>query len=112
MVLTYVSGNHTDSSEKSKLMWARVKGKTENELYKLGFKAEYNFRPGVMLPFKGQKNWNTTYKFLGKVFKIFSADRVLAMEEVGKAMISCAINGYEKNVLEIAYIKKACAQLQ
>ena len=59
MVFTYVSGAHTDSSEKGRIMWARVKGKTENDLAKLGFKAEYNFRPGVMTPFDGQKNWKS-----------------------------------------------------
>jgi nucleoside-diphosphate-sugar epimerase len=59
MVFIYVSGSLTDSSEKGKLMWARVKGKTENDLNKLPFKTEYNFRPGVMLPFKGQKNWKS-----------------------------------------------------
>jgi len=56
MVFTYVSGSHTDSREKGRLMWARVKGKTENDLTRLGFKAAYNFRPGVMLPFDGQRN--------------------------------------------------------
>ena len=47
----FVSGAHTDSTEKGKLMWARVKGKTENDLMKLSFKSEYNFRPGAMQPF-------------------------------------------------------------
>ena len=55
MVFTYVSGAKTDSSENGRMMWARVKGKTENDLMKLPFKGEYNFRPGVMLPFPGQK---------------------------------------------------------
>ena len=53
----YVSGSHTDSTEKGRLMWARVKGRTENDLMKLPFKGVYNFRPGAMLPFPGQKNW-------------------------------------------------------
>ena len=55
MVFTYVSGAKTDSSEKGRMMWARVKGKTENDLAKLPFKAEYNFRPGVMQPFPESK---------------------------------------------------------
>jgi nucleoside-diphosphate-sugar epimerase len=59
MIFTYVSGSQTDSTEKGRLMWARVKGKTENDLARLGFKAEYNFRPGVMLPFNGQRNWKS-----------------------------------------------------
>ena len=105
MVFTYVSGAHTDSSEKGRLMWARVKGKTENDLAKLGFKAEYNFRPGAMLPFDGQKNWKSVYKLIVKVIKLFSPKNVLTMEEVGKAMINCVTIGYSKNILEISDIK-------
>ncbi|HEX5153698.1 MAG TPA: epimerase [Parafilimonas sp.] len=106
MVFTYVSGSGTDSTEKGRLMWARVKGKTENDLAKLGFKAEYNFRPGVMLPFNGQKNWKSGYKFIAKAIQLFSAKNVLTMQEVGKAMINCVTIGYDKNVLEISDIKR------
>jgi hypothetical protein len=111
MVFTYVSGSHTDSTEKGRLMWARVKGKTENDLAKLGFKAEYNFRPGVMLPFDGQKNWKSIYKFIVKIIKPFSSKSVLTMHEVGKAMINCAVMGYDKNILEISDIKKLAQQI-
>ena len=55
MTFCYVSGASTDSTEKGKQMWARVKGKTENDLMKLPFKAVYNFRPGFMKPTKGAK---------------------------------------------------------
>jgi uncharacterized protein YbjT (DUF2867 family) len=106
MVFTYVSGSHTDSSEKGKLMWARVKGKTENDLMKLPFKAEYNFRPGVMLPFEEQKNWKSLYKFIAKAFKLFVPKKVLTIQEVGKAMINSVIVGYPKPVLEIDDIKE------
>jgi hypothetical protein len=92
-------------------MWARVKGKTENDLAKLGFKAEYNFRPGVMLPFDGQKNWKSIYKFIVKIIKPFSSKSVLTMHEVGKAMINCAVMGYDKNILEISDIKKLAQQI-
>jgi uncharacterized protein YbjT (DUF2867 family) len=105
MVFTYVSGAATDSSERGRSMWARVKGKTENDLAKLGFKAEYNFRPGIMLPFDDQKNWKSIYKFIGKLIKVFSPKNVLTMEEVGKAMINCVTIGYSKNILEIGDIK-------
>ncbi|MEP6465404.1 MAG: NAD-dependent epimerase/dehydratase family protein [Parafilimonas sp.] len=105
MVFTYVSGAKTDSKEKSRLMWARVKGKTENDLAKLGFKNEYNFRPGIMQPFDGQKNWKRTYKVIVKIIKFFSSKNVLTMHEVGKAMIHCATKGFNKNVLEISDIK-------
>ncbi len=56
MTFIYVSGKGTDSTEKGKLMWARVKGKTENALMQLPFKGQYNFRPGFMKHFKEQKN--------------------------------------------------------
>ena len=106
MVFIYVSGSHTDSTEKGRIMWARVKGKTENDLAKLPFKAEYNFRPGAMLPFDGQKNWKPVYKFIVKVIKAVSPKNVLAMQEVGRAMINAVTVGYPKNVLEIGDIKQ------
>jgi uncharacterized protein YbjT (DUF2867 family) len=106
MAFTYVSGSHTDSTEKGKMMWARVKGKTENDLMKLLFKAEYNFRPGAMLPFAGQKNWKSVYKFIVKIIKAISPKNVLTMQEVGRAMINAVTIGYPKRVLEIADIKQ------
>ncbi|MFT4155610.1 NAD-dependent epimerase/dehydratase family protein [Parafilimonas sp.] len=106
MVFTYVSGSHTDSTEKGRVMWARVKGKTENDLAKLGFKAEYNFRPGAMLPFEGQRNWKSTYKLLAGIIKVFAPKTVLTMHEVGKAMINCVTIGYHKNILEISDIRQ------
>jgi hypothetical protein len=105
MVFTYVSGSQTDSSEKGRLMWARVKGKTENDLMRLAFKGEYNFRPGIMLPFEGQKNWKSAYKFIAKAIKIFAPKKILTMHEVGKAMINAVLIGYPKPILEIDDIK-------
>ena len=102
---TYVSGSHTDSSEKGNVMWARVKGKTENDLMKLPFKSEYNFRPGGMLPFEGQKNWKALYKIIVKVIKVIAPKKVITMEELGKAMINAVTIGYTKQILEIADIK-------
>ena len=106
MVFTYVSGAKTDSSEKGRMMWARVKGKTENDLAKLPFKAEYNFRPGVMQPFPGQKNWKPIVKFLVKIIKAVSPKSVLTLREVGSAMINAVTVGYPKNVLEVADIRE------
>ncbi len=106
LVFVYVSGAGTDSSEKGRMMWARVKGKTENDLIRLPFKAAYNFRPGVMLPFDGQKNWKSTYKFIGKIIKAISPKRVLSMQEVGRAMINTVTIGYTKQILEAADIKQ------
>lgn len=106
LVFTYVSGAKTDSSEKGRMMWARVKGKTENDLAKLPFKAEYNFRPGVIQPFQDQKNWKPLFKFVVKTFKFFAPKSVLSMHEVGLAMINCVTLGYAKNVLEVKDIKQ------
>lgn len=106
LVFTYVSGAKTDSTEKSKMMWARVKGKTENDLAKLSFKAEYNFRPGVMRPFADQKNWKPIVILLVKIIKKISPKSVLTLQQVGRAMINAVIIGYPKNVLEINDIRK------
>ena len=105
MVFTYVSGAKTDSSETSRMMWARVKGKTENDLAKLGFKSEYNFRPGIMQPFPGQKNWKPVVKSLVKIVKFFAPKSVLTLQQVGRAMINAVTMGYSKNILEVSDIK-------
>ena len=110
MVFTYVSGSHTDSTEKGKLMWARVKGRTENDLMKLPFRGEYNFRPGVMLPFEGQKNWKNSYKLIAKTIKFFAPKSVLSIKQVGKAMINAVTIGYHKSVLEVDDIRKLAQQ--
>jgi nucleoside-diphosphate-sugar epimerase len=106
MVFTYVSGAQTDSSEKGRMMWARVKGKTENDLAQLGFRGEYNFRPGVMQPFPGQRNWKPLFKFIVKIIKAISPKSVLSMHEVGQAMINAVTVGYSKNVLEVKDIRE------
>jgi len=106
MSFCYISGSHTDSSEKGRLMWARVKGRTENALVKLGFKDAYNFRPGGMLPFDGQKNWKAVYEFIVKLIKFFAPKNVITMHELGCAMINSATTGYSKSILEIADIKQ------
>ena len=106
MVFTYVSGSQTDSSEKGRMMWARVKGKTENDLQKLPFKKEYNFRPGLMLPYNGQKNWNRFYRFIAKAVAVFAPKKVLSIQEVGRAMINAVIIGYPKTILEIPDIRE------
>jgi len=106
LVFTYVSGSQTDSSEKGRSMWARVKGKTENDLMKLPFKGEYNFRPGVMVPFEGQKNWKKTYIWIAKIIKVFAPKSILTIQEVGRAMINAALIGYPKQVLEIKDIRQ------
>ncbi len=105
-VFCYVSGAGTDSSEKGKVMWARVKGRTENALLALPFKAAYMFRPGFIEPLKGirsaTKLYNTLYIILRPFFPIFRAMPKYATDtvRVGQAMINVALGGYGKNHLE------------
>lgn len=103
MTFCYVSGTGTDSTEQGRLMWARVKGRTENHLARLPFKAVYSFRPGLMKPTKGQKNVKTIFKVFGfsyPVWKFLSPKNVCALEEVGLAMIQVVQVGYSKQILE------------
>jgi uncharacterized protein YbjT (DUF2867 family) len=105
MVFTYVTGASTDSTEKGKKMWARVKGRTENALMRLPFKGAYNFRPGLMTPKPGQKHLKRSYRvalFFAPILKLFF--RPLTLSQVGRAMIRCAQSGAPKQILEIADI--------
>jgi uncharacterized protein YbjT (DUF2867 family) len=104
MTFIYVSGASTDSTEKGMMMWARVKGKTENDLQKLPFKNVYSFRPGFMKIFPGQQNVNPYYKYIAWLFPIVKAlapNTVSTMQQVGRAMIHCVRIGYSKHILEI-----------
>lgn len=107
MVFCYISGANTDSTEKGKSMWARVKGKTENDLMKLPFKKVYNFRPGYMHPTAGLKNTLSFYKYISWLYPVFRKlfpKQVSTLKELGLAMIQAALNGYEKNILEVTDI--------
>jgi len=113
IVFNYVSGVGTDSSEKGKIMWARVKGKTENDLLGLGFKAAYMFRPGIIIPLKGIKSktrmanvFYGSFMWLIKIIKFFSPKSIVNTTQVGLAMINSVRVGYEKNVLEPEDIQK------
>ncbi|MGN8059875.1 NAD-dependent epimerase/dehydratase family protein [Pedobacter sp. 22163] len=101
MVFIYVSGNRTDSTERGKVMWARVKGRTENALMKLPFKGQYNFRPAIMMGSKGQKNIKTIYKILGPLIAPFFPAKTLKLKQVGQAMINAVSKGYPKQILEV-----------
>lgn len=107
MTFCYISGAGTDSSENGRQMWARVKGKTENDLGKLPFKAEYNFRPGFMKPTSGQKNVLKYYKYVGWLFPFvrrFFPKVANTIQELGLAMILVAKKGYQKKVIEVPEI--------
>jgi uncharacterized protein YbjT (DUF2867 family) len=108
MTFIYVSGAGTDSSEQGRLMWARVKGKTENDLMKLPFKQALAFRPGFMTVTKGQKHVPAFYKYVSWLFpvvKFLAPQFICPLSEVGRAMINAARSGYEKNVVEVRDIK-------
>jgi hypothetical protein len=108
MVFNFISGSHTDSSGTGKVMWARVKGRTENALATLPFKKEYNFRPGFMKPTPGQKNANRFYRVIGKLYPVLRVvfpNNVSRMQEVGLAMINALKKGYPKQTLEVKDIK-------
>lgn len=105
MVFNFVTGSHTDTSENGKIMWARVKGKTENDLMKLPFKGQYNFRPGFMKPFKEQKNVKTILKIMIPLFPVLFPKKTLTLKHVGQAMINTVKEGYPKQILEIEDIK-------
>ncbi len=109
MSFCYVSGASTDSSEKGKIMWARVKGKTENDLTKLPFRQVYNFRPAFMTPTNGLKNVNSYYKYVSwlvPVLRLILPNSISTLKVVGLAMINVTLKGYEKQVLEVVDIKK------
>ncbi len=104
MTFCYVSGVGTDSTEKGRSMWARVKGKTENQLLQLPFKGAYMFRPGYIQPIKGLKNANKLYGALAWLYPVWRAvfpNYVCTLQEMGLAMINVARQGYDKPVLEV-----------
>lgn len=104
MTFCYVSGSATDSTEKGRSMWARVKGKTENDLMKLPFKAVYNFRPGYMHPTPELKNTLPYYKYLSWMYpvvrKVFP-NFVSTLAELGQAMLNVTLRGYSRPILEV-----------
>jgi hypothetical protein len=105
MVFNYVSGTGTDSSEKGRSMWARVKGKTENAILNMGFKDAYAFRPGAILPEKGVKSRTGWYNFFYIVIKplfplLRKLDSVISSSEIGKAMIASVLHPRELKHLE------------
>ncbi len=107
MTFVYVSGAGTDSSEKGSVMWARVKGKTENALLALPFKAAYMFRPGIIQPLDGIKpktaSYRIAYTLLGPVIPLlrraFPA-HILTTAMIGQAMLIAARSGAPKKILE------------
>ena len=102
MTFCYISGRGTN--ENGKMMWQRVKGKTESDLLKLPFRQAYNFRPGIIKPTKGLKNVLSLYKWMGWMLPIIntiSPGSVVTLKQIGDAMINVTQRGYEKKILEV-----------
>lgn len=105
MVFSYVSGTGTDSTEKGRTMWARVKGKTENYIMKKGFKATYMIRLGALIPEKGIKSSTSWYGYLYAVMKPFfpllkMSKNVITSTHLGKAMLNILFIPQEKKYLD------------
>ncbi|MDI1476464.1 NAD(P)H-binding protein [Polyangium sp. y55x31] len=107
MTFIYVSGAGTDSTERGRWMWARVKGKTENALMRLPFKASYMFRPGYIQPRHGivskTRLYRAGYAVMGPLFPLLrrmAPKYVITTEDVGRAMLQVARHGADGRVLE------------
>jgi uncharacterized protein YbjT (DUF2867 family) len=107
MTFIYVSGTGTDSTEHGRAMWARVKGRTENALLRLPFKAAYMFRPGLIQPLHGVRSKTAVYRVfytLGKplmpLLRFALPNFILTTEEIGRAMLAVAKRGAPKRILE------------
>lgn len=113
MKFCYVSGVGTDSTEQGRSMWARVKGKTENDLAKLPFGAVYSFRPGFIKPIKGLKNTLSFAKVLGPIYPALSflfPKYVCTLEDLGRAMIQAVRTASPSRILgneDIAQLARA-----
>ena len=109
MTFCYISGQGTNSSEKGRLNWANVKGKTENDLNKMPFKNVFAVRIGFLKPDKDAKNTLGMYKFLGWLYPIVrgvSNKYASTLSEVGRAMIHSVTKDFDKRVLEVRDIIK------
>jgi uncharacterized protein YbjT (DUF2867 family) len=109
MSFIYVSGGGTDSTEKGRMMWARVKGKTENDLAKFPFKQTFGFRIGFVKPVTGQQHVLKTYRYISWLFpviKVLFPFIYSTMKQVTNAMIYVAQNGYTGNVIYVKDIHK------
>ena len=111
MTFVYVSGMGTYTTEHGRSMWARVKGRTENALLRLPFKAAFMFRPGAIMPMHGVRSKTALYRAayvvltpLYPLIKRLSPNAVTTSEQVGRAMLQVARHGYPDPVLETADI--------
>ena len=113
MIFCYISGAGTNTPEKAKFMWARVKSKTEQDLMKLSFKKVYLFRTGLIKPTKGLNNVHKYYYVFSLFYPLFRLTMpkfVSTLKELGLSMIISATKGYEKQILEVPDIVKLSKQ--
>ncbi len=106
MTMTYVSGVGTDSTENGRTMWARVKGKTENDIIGLGFNQAFAFRPGAIIPLRGIEPSSKLYRFLINnltwlihLIKKMAPNSVVNTTQIGLAMINVTKNGYGHKII-------------
>ncbi len=111
MTFIYVSGAGTDSSEQGRIMWARVKGRTENALLRLPLDA-YMFRPGLIEPLDGIRSKTPAYRVLYTLAKPLLPllrralpNQVITTQEIGRGMLAVARRGYAKRILETKDIR-------
>ena len=107
MTFVFVSGTGTDGSERGRVMWARVKGKAENALLGMGFRAAYMFRPAAIVPMHGitsRTRWiriaNTVLKPVFPALKALFPNHVTTTEQLGRAMLKVAREGFPRPVIE------------
>lgn len=107
MTFIYVSGQGTDSSEKGRQMWARVKGKTENDILNLGFKMAFMFRPGGIIPKRGIQPSSKIYRrallvlgWLLHLIKAIAPSSIVDTDQIGLAMINVHGAGYSKSIID------------
>lgn len=113
MTFVYVSGAGTDSSEKGRMMWARVKGRTENALLSLPFRAAYMFRPGAIMPLHGIRSstrwYNVMYAIIRPIYPLLrrvAPTMITTTDQLGRAMLAVARKGYATHVLEMSDINR------
>jgi uncharacterized protein YbjT (DUF2867 family) len=113
MTLCHISGSMTDSSEKGRILWARIKGKAENALLRLGFAHVYHFRPGFMRPTPGQQNAGLAFRLAGRAYpllRLLLPNQICTLQEVGQAMIHAVLHGYPLSILEVRDIRALAAR--
>ena len=117
LTFCYVSGEGTDSTERGRTSWARIKGKTENALLRLPFKAAYLFRPGYIQPLRGIRSktrwYQAMYDVIGGLYPVLRRlfpRYVTTTVNIGRAMIEVAASGYSRQVLFSPDINRLAAE--